>query len=197
MNDPAEYESEEANNPGNISSEVSEQSYDMDIDQADKEESSEFALKMINFVKLLNSGDISHYDLINAFSLEAELKCLFLFLKSLPLRPIVPLYPETPFLFFKGVPLPRSFDLFEETVNDVESYIKSKNSEYLKDLHLHDLSQYYLDAYESATSIYNDMVEKSRFSYMASVKQAKSQVIEISAAFTCGLVIILALFGLS
>ncbi|GIR44115.1 MAG: hypothetical protein CM15mP54_09690 [Paracoccaceae bacterium] len=38
--------------------------------------------------------------------------------------------------------------------------MKGKNSEYFKDLHLHDLEAYYLDAYESAVRIYNDMVEK-------------------------------------
>ena len=48
------------------------------------------------------------------FSLADELKCLFMFIKALPHRPIVPMYPEAPFLFFKGVLLPRSFDLTEE-----------------------------------------------------------------------------------
>ena len=74
--------------------------------------------------------------------------------------------------------------------------MKGKNSEYFQDLHLHDLEAYYLDAYESAVRIYNDMVEKTRASYISNVKQAKSQVIEISAAIICGLVVILALFGL-
>ena len=67
----------------------------------------------------------------------------------------------------------------------------------LSDLHLHDLEPYYLDAYESAVRIYNDMAEKTRNSYLANVKQAKSQVIEVSAAMVCGLIVILALFGLS
>ena len=74
---------------------------------------------------------------------------------------------------------------------------RGKNSEYFRDLHLHDLEAYYLDAYESAVRMYNDMVEKTRLSYLANVKQAKSQVIEISAAIVCGLVVIMALFGLS
>ena len=75
--------------------------------------------------------------------------------------------------------------------------MKGKNSEYFTDLHLHDLEPYYLDAYESAVRIYNDMVEKTRDTYLANVKQAKSQVIEISAALVCGLFVILALVGLS
>ena len=161
------------------------------------EESSEFALKMINSVKAMNNGELSHYEMVNAFSLADELKCLFMFIQALPHRPIVPMYPEAPFLFFKGVLLPRSFDLTEEMAHDVEAFMKGKNSEYFKDLHLHDLEAYYLDAYESAVRIYNDMVEKTRASYLSNVKQAKSQVIEISAAIICGLVVILALFGLS
>ena len=161
------------------------------------EESSEFALKMINSVKAMNSGELSHYEMINSFSLADELKCLFMFIQALPHRPILPIYPETPFLFFKGVALPRSFDLTEEMAHDIETYMKGKNSEYFKDLHLHDLESYYLDAYESAVRIYNDMVEKTRLNYLANVKQAKSQVVEISAALVCGLVVVLALFGLS
>ena len=161
------------------------------------EESSEFALKMINSVKAMNSGELSHYEMINSFSLADELKCLFMFIQALPHRPILPMYPETPFLFFKGVALPRSFDLTEEMAHDIETYMKGKNSEYFRDLHLHDLESYYLDAYESAVRIYNDMVEKTRLNYLANVKQAKSQVVEISAALVCGLVVVLALFGLS
>ena len=173
---------------------------DSELDQDENrpvEESSEFALKMINSVKAMNSGELSHYEMINSFSLADELKCLFMFIQALPHRPILPMYPETPFLFFKGVALPRSFDLTEEMAHDIETYMKGKNSEYFRDLHLHDLESYYLDAYESAVRIYNDMVEKTRLNYLANVKQAKSQVVEISAALVCGLVVVLALFGLS
>ena len=176
---------------------------EMDVSEVDhdenkpREESSEFALKMINSVKAMNNGEMSHYEMVNSFSLADELKCLFMFIQALPHRPIVPMYPEAPFLFFKGVLLPRSFDLTEEMAHDIETFMKGKNSEYFRDLHLHDLEAYYLDAYESAVRIYNDMVEKTRLSYLANVKQAKSQVIEISAAIVCGLVVIMALFGLS
>ena len=161
------------------------------------EESSELALRMINSVKSLNSDQISHYEMVNAFTLADELKCLYLFIKSLPHSPILPMYPETPFLFFKGVSLPKSFNLTEEVANDVETFMKGKNSEYFDELHLHDLSPHYLDAYESGVQMYNDMVEKARVSYLSSVKQAKSQVIEISAAIICGFIIILALIGMS
>ena len=170
---------------------------DPDENEKPTEESSEFALKMINSVKAMNNGELSHYEMVNSFSLADELKCLFMFIKALPHRPIIPLYPEAPFLFFKGVMLPRSFDLTEEMASDVETFMKGKNSDYFTDLHLHDLEPYYLDAYESGVRIYNDMVEKTRASYLSNVKQAKSQVIEISAAIVCGLVVVLALVGLS
>jgi hypothetical protein len=160
-------------------------------------ESSEFALKMINAVKSMNIDEISHYEMVNSFTLADELKCLFMFIKALPYSPIVPMYPEAPFLFFKGVPLPRAFDLSEEIASDIETFMKGKNSDYFNELHLHDLDPYYLDAYESAVRIYNDMVEKTRGSYLSNVKQAKSQVVEISAALVCGFVVILALIGIS
>jgi hypothetical protein len=160
-------------------------------------ESSEFALKMINAVKSMNIDEITHYEMVNSFTLADELKCLFMFIKALPYSPIVPMYPEAPFLFFKGVPLPRAFDLSEEIASDIETFMKGRNSDYFNELHLHDLDPYYLDAYESAVRIYNDMVEKTRGSYLSNVKQAKSQVVEISAALVCGFVVILALIGIS
>ncbi len=159
--------------------------------------SSEFALKMINAVKSMNNDEISHYEMVNSFAIADEMKCLFMFIKALPYSPIVPMYPETPFLFFKGVLFPRSYDLTEEIAMDIETFMKGKNSEYFKDLHLHDLDPYYLDAYESAVRIYNDMVEKTRMSYLSNVKQAKSQVIEISAAIVCVMVVVLAIVGMS
>tara|TARA_B100000925_G_scaffold193682_1_gene146604 strand:- start:259 stop:852 length:594 start_codon:yes stop_codon:yes gene_type:complete len=159
--------------------------------------SSEFALKMINAVKSMNNDEISHYEMVNSFTIADEMKCLFMFIKALPYNPIVPMYPEAPFLFFKGVLFPRSYDLTEEIAMDIETFMKGKNSEYFKDLHLHDLDPYYLDAYESAVRIYNDMVEKTRTSYLSNVKQAKSQVIEISAAIVCAMVVVLAIVGMS
>ena len=160
-------------------------------------ESSELALKMINAVKSMNLEEITHYEMVNSFALANELKCLFMFIKALPYSPIIPMYPEAPFLFFKGVPLPRSFDLSEEMADDIETFMKGQNSDYFDELHLHDLDPYYLDAYESAVRIYNDMVEKTHVSYLSNVKQAKSQVVEISAALVCGFVVIFALIGIS
>ena len=192
----------EQNELEDVNSDLSSDQTSDDIEEeADIEpetaESSEFALKMINAVKSMNMDEISHYEMVNSFTLADELKCLFMFIKALPYTPIVQMYPETPFLFFKGVIVPRSFDLTEEIAMDIETFMKGKNSEYFKDLHLHDLDPYYLDAYESAVRIYNDMIEKTRTSYLSNVKQAKSQVIEISAAVVCALVVVLALIGMS
>ena len=78
---------------------------DLELHQEEKKpdvESSEFALKMINSVKAMNNGELSHYEMVDSFSLADELKCLFMFIQALPHRPIVAMYPEAPFLFLKG-----------------------------------------------------------------------------------------------
>ena len=158
---------------------------------------SEFSFKLVNSVKSMNLGEISYYEMVNAFSLADELKCLYLFIRALPYDPIIPIYPETPFLFFKGVPIPRAFDISEEIAKDVENFMKGQNSAYYRDLRLHDLDQNYLDAYESAIRIYNDMLDKTRRSYQENVKLAKSQVMEISAVLVCLFVIIITIIGIS
>ena len=159
--------------------------------------SSEFAIKLVNSVKSLNNEEITHYELVNLFNSAEELRCLFLFIRALPYNPIAKIYPEVPFLFFKGVMVPQSFDLSEDMAHDIETFMKGQNSEYYTDLRLHDLEQPYLDAYESAIRIYNDMVEKTRDSYHASVKLAKTQVFEISAVFVCLFVLLLTVIGIS
>ena len=166
-------------------------------DQADSKTSSEFALKLVNAVKSLNNDEITHYEMVNLFNTAEELRCLFLFIRALPYNPIVKIYPEAPFLFFKGISVPQSFDLSEEMVRDIETFMKGQNSEYYSDLRLHDLEQTFIDAYESAIRIYNDMVEKTRDSYHTNVKLAKTQVFEISAVFVCLFILVLTLFGIS
>ena len=135
--------------------------------------------------------------MVNLFNTAEELRCLFLFIRALPYNPIVKIYPEAPFLFFKGITLPRSFDLSEEMARDIETFMKGENSEYYSDLRLHDLEQTFIDAYESAIRIYNDMVEKTRDSYHTSVKLAKTQVFEISAVFVCLFILVMTLIGIS
>ena len=168
-----------------------------DQEEVDSKASSEFALKLINAVKSLNNDEITHYEMVNLFNSPEELRCLFLFIRALPYNPIVKIYPETPFLFFKGITVPQSFDLSEEMVRDIETFMKGQNSEYYSDLRLHDLEQTFIDAYESAIRIYNDMVEKTRDSYHTSVKLAKTQVFEISAVFVCLFILVLTLIGIS
>ena len=175
-----------------LNSEVEE-----NADAALNRESSEIALKLVNAVKSMNNGEMTHYELVNSFNSSNELKCLFLLIRALPYNPIAKIYPETPFLFFKGVSVPAAFDLSEQTATDIETFMKGQNSEIYSDLRLHDLEQPYLDANESAIRIYNDMVEKSRDSYHASVKLAKSQVMEVSAVFVCLVIILLTIIGVS
>ena len=197
MNAQAENTDQDIFDVEEITFESSNLEVEENSDAALNRQSSEIALKLVNAVKSMNNGEMTHYELVNSFNSSNELKCLFLLVRALPYNPIAKIYPETPFLFFKGVSVPASFDLSEQTATDIETFMKGKNSEYFKDLHLHDLDPYYLDAYESAVRIYNDMIEKTRTSYLSNVKQAKSQVIEISAAVVCALVVVLALIGMS
>jgi hypothetical protein len=175
---------------------MEEQLHD-DVGEVNSRISDDFAFKLVNAVKSMNQGEISYYELVNSFSLADELKCLYLFVKALPYDPIIPIYPETPFLFFKGVPVPRAFDLSDERARDIENFMKGQNSEYYTDLRLHDLDNSYLDAYESAIRIYNDLLDKTRRSYQENVKLAKSQVFEVSAVLVCLFVIIITLVGLT
>ena len=194
MNTPAENIIEE---PGENIKEVTTSDSKEDQEEVDSKASSEFALKLVNALKSLNNEEITHYEMVNLFTSPEELRCLFLFIRALPYNPIVKIYLEAPFLFFKGITVPKSFDLSEEMVRDIETFMKGQNSEYYSDLRLHDLEQPFIDAYESAIRIYNDMVEKTRDSYHASVKLAKTQVFEISAVFVCLFVLILTLVGVS
>ena len=187
-------EPEKNSTEANITDSASDDAQD---DQENSKVSSEFALKLVNALKSLNNEEITHYEMVNLFTSPEELRCLFLFIRALPYNPIVKIYPEAPFLLFKGITVPRSFDLSEEMARDIEMFMKGQNSEYYSDLRLHDLEQPFIDAYESAIRIYNDMVEKTRDSYHASVKLAKTQVFEISAVFVCLFILILTLIGIS
>ena len=194
MNTPAENIIEEP--VENIKEVTSSESVE-NQEEVDSKASSEFALKLVNAIKSLNNEEITHYEMVNLFTSPEELRCLFLFIRALPYNPIVKIYPEAPFLFFKGIAVPKSFDLSEEMVRDIETFMRGQNSEYYSDLRLHDLEQTFIDAYESAIRIYNDMVEKTRDSYHTSVKLAKTQVFEISAVFVCLFILVLTLIGIS
>jgi len=75
--------------------------------------------------------------------------------------------------------------------------MKGQNSSYYDGLRLHDLDQSYLDSYESALRIYNDLIEKTRKSYHENVKLAKNQIFEISAVLVCLFIIFLTLLSIS
>ena len=197
MNVQAENTNQDILDVEEITSEGSNPEVEENSEAALNRESSEIALKLVNAVKSMNIGEMTHYELVNSFNSSNELKCLFLLVRALPYNPIAKIYPETPFLFFKGVSVPAAFDLSEQTATDIETFMKGQNSEIYSDLRLHDLEQPYLDAYESAIRIYNDMVEKSRDTYHASVKLAKSQVMEVSAVFVCLFIILLTIIGVS
>ena len=197
MNAQAENTNQDIFDVEEITPEGSTLEVEENSDAALNRQSSEIALKLVNAVKSMNNGEMTHYELVNSFNSSNELKCLFLLVRALPYNPIAKIYPETPFLFFKGVSVPAAFDLSEQTATDIETFMKGQNSEIYSDLRLHDLEQPYLDAYESAIRIYNDMVEKSRDTYHASVKLAKSQVMEVSAVFVCLFIILLTIIGVS
>ena len=177
--------------------EKSESDENLQVEEDTLENSTELSLRLINSMQSFNSREIDQYELINSYKIEDELKCLIVFIKALPHNPITQIYPENPFLFFKGVPVPTAFNLQENDVSDIENFLKGQYSELVKEIRLHDLEPYYLDAYETAVQIYNEMIEKARNTYISNVKAAKSQVIEISAALVCGLVIVFSLIGIS
>jgi hypothetical protein len=157
----------------------------------------EFAFKLVNAVKSINLGEISHYEITSAFRNQNELGCFYLFVKALPYDPINPIYPEKPFLFFKGVPVPKAYSLDETTAKEIEIFLKGQNDSYFSDLRLHDLDDSYLDAFENGIRMYNDLLDKTRHSYQENVKVAKSQVWEVSAVMACIFVIAMTLIGIS
>ena len=121
MNTPAENIIEEP--VENIKEATSSDSVENQEEVASKA-SSEFALKLVNALKSLNNEEITHYEMVNLFTSPEELRCLFLFIRALPYNPIVKIYPEAPFLFFKGITVPQSFDLSEEMVREIETFMK-------------------------------------------------------------------------
>jgi len=160
------------------------------------ESDTEFGIKLVNSVKAMNLGEISYHEMVSNFTLADDLKCLYLFLKAAPYSPIAPIYPQEPFFLFKGVKVPGAFDLSESEAVTITTYMESEHPEYFHELRLHDLDQYHIDAYERAIRIYNDMVDKTRSAYHSQVKEARSQIIEISAVIICLLIILVVMVGL-
>jgi len=158
---------------------------------------SDFAIKMVDTLVAINEQQISSYELPNRFFTTDELNCFGFFSNSVPVNPLPAIYPENGFLLFRGVPVPKSVNLTSASLEEIEQIIKSSISEEALGQQLSDLGSDMINAYQIATQIYNDRVEKIRISYLANVKNAKSQVMEISAAVVCAFVIILTLLNLT
>jgi len=156
-----------------------------------------FAIKMVDTLVGINEQQISSYEIPNRFFTTDELTCFGFFSNSVPVNPIPAVYPENGFLIFRGVPVPKSVNLTTSNLEEILHIIKSSELEDGQGAQLSDLSSEMINAYHIATQIYNDRVEKIRSSYLANVKSAKSQVMEISAALVCGSVIILTLASLA
>ena len=153
----------------------------------------DFALKMVDTLVNFNAQQISSYEILNTFFTTDELSCFGLFAKSVPIDPVPAIYPENGFLLFKGVPVPTSTKLTPASLEEIINALQTSNSINLNDLNLAEFAPDMINSYQIATQIYNDRVDKVRASYLANVKNAKTQVMEVSAAVVCGFVIILTL----
>ena len=167
----------------------SEQAAEIVVDTQQTE--TDFAIQLVETLISLNNDEISSHEAINRFTSKAELSCLIIFARSIPLSPIAAVYPENAFLIFKGVAVPKSVNLTQESLTEIEERIMASNDISNENLHLLDLPPEMLNAFEIAVTIYNGKAEKIRTSYLAAVKNAKSQVIEVSAAAVCVAIIII------
>jgi hypothetical protein len=177
-------------------SEIDKTERALEIEVDTKQTETDFAVQLVETLISLNNDEISSYEAINRFTTKAELSCLIIFARSLPLSPIAAVYPEAAFLIFKGVVVPKSVNLTQEKLTEIEEKIMASNDIEDDNLHLLDLPPEMLTAFEIAIAIYNGKAEKIRTSYLAAVKNAKSQVIEVSAAVVCVSIIIITALAL-
>ena len=177
-------------------SEIDENEKASKIEVDTKQTETDFAIQLVETLISLNNDEISSYEAINRFTTKAELSCLIIFARSIPLSPIAAIYPEAAFLIFKGVAVPKSVNLTHEKLIEIEEKIMASNDIENDNLHLLDLPPEMLTAFEIAVNIYNSKAEKIRTSYLAAVKNAKSQVIEVSAAVVCVSIIIITALAL-
>jgi len=171
-----------------------EQASKIEVDT--KQTETDFAIQLVETLISLNNDEISSYEAINRFTTKAELSCLIIFARSVPLSPIAAVYPEGAFLIFKGVAVPKSVNLTQEKLTEIEEKIMASNDIGNDNLHLLDLPPEMLTAFEIAVTIYNGKAEKIRTSYLAAVKNAKAQVIEVSAAVVCVSIIVITALAL-
>ena len=157
---------------------------------------SDFAIKMVDTLVSFNDQQISLHELPNRFFTKDELACFGLFAKSVPINPLPAIYPENGFLLFRGVPVPKGVNLTSRNLEEIQNALQTSNSIDLNNLHLSEFAPDMINAYQMGTQIYNDRLDKVRASYFVNVKNAKTQVVEVSAAVVCGFVIILTLASL-
>ena len=157
---------------------------------------SDFAIKMVDTLVSFNDQQISLHELPNRFFTKDELACFGLFAKSVPINPLPAIYPENGFLLFRGVPVPKGVNLTSINLEEIQNALQTSNSIDLNNLHLSEFAPDMINAYQMGTQIYNDRLDKVRASYFVNVKNAKTQVVEVSAAVVCGFVIILTLASL-
>ena len=162
----------------------------IDISANQKQFETDFASKLVETLISVNNDEISAFEAIQRFVDKAEICCFILFARSVPLNPIAAVYPEGAFLIFRGVAVPNSVNLTEKKLSEMEEKIMASHDIKNENLHLLDLPPEMLNAFEIAVTIYNGKAEKLRTSYLAAVKNAKSQVIEVSAAAICVIIII-------
>ena len=84
----------------------------------------------------------------------------------------------------------------EQMLTEIEEKIMASNDISNDTLHLLDLPPEMLNSFEIAVTIYNSKSDKVRTSYLAAVKNAKAQVIEVSAAAVCVTIIIITALAL-
>ena len=190
---------EEAEQPldSGVEEAVADGEVEIRSEQEQQKFESDFAIKMVDTLVAINEQQISSYELPNRFFTTDELNCFGFFSNSVPVNPLPAVYPENGFLIFRGVPVPKSVNLTSANLEEIGYSIKSSISADAQDQQLSNLGSDMINAYQIATTIYNDRVEKIRTSYLANVKNAKAQVMEMSAAVVCGFVIILTLVSLA
>jgi hypothetical protein len=141
---------------------VTESEINVRSEQEQQKFESDFAIKMVETLVAINDQQISIYELPNRFFTTDELNCFGFFSNSVPVNPLPAVYPENGFLLFRGVPVPKSVNLMSASLEEIEQVIKSSISEEALGQQLSDLGSDMINAYQIATQVYNDRVEKIR-----------------------------------
>jgi len=157
----------------------------------------DFALSLVNTLIGFNNQEFSSFEIPSQFSAREETCCFALFAQAAPITPIPASYPEGNFLFFKGVPVPHAANLTPAGLDEIEQVLGSNYSIGFGDLNLADLDPVMINSHQMAVKIYNDRVDKMRTTYLATVKDAKSQVTEVCVAALCGFAVVLILVSLA